>query len=104
MRKSTRTILKTAKAQQVQLELEEEDPATAAVKATSAHNTEDIYVDQGEEVALMRREEEEKSGKDGEEEEVEKDHRDKEAEQDDEEDEDEDNEPAHQETSLGSVG
>ena len=104
MRKSTRTVLKTATAQQVQLEWEEEDPATAAVKVTSAHNTEDIYVDQEEEVALMRREEEEKSGEDGEEEEVEKDHRDKEAEQDDEEDEDEDDEPARQETSLGSVG
>ena len=103
MRKSTRTVLKTAKAQQVQLESEEEDPATAAVKVISAHNMEDIYVDQ-EEVALMRREEEEKSGKDGEEEEVEKDHRDKEAEQDDEEDKDEDDKPARQETSLGGVG
>ena len=77
MHKFTCNILKTAKAQQVQLESEEEDPATAAVKVTLAHNTEDTYVDQEEEVALMRREEEEKSDEDGEEEEVKKDHRDK---------------------------
>jgi len=70
MRKSTRTVLKTARAQQVQPESEEEDPATAAVSITSPNNAEDIYVDKEEEAALMRREEEEESDEDGEEEEV----------------------------------
>jgi hypothetical protein len=93
MRKSTRTILKTARAQQYEPESEEEDPAIATVKVTSANDTEDIYVDQEEEAAFMRREEEEESGEDGEQEEVDEDHRDKDREQDDEEDEDEDNEP-----------
>ena len=93
MRKSTRAILKTAKAQQVQPESEEEDLETAAIEVTSANDMEDIYIDEEEEAAHMRREEEEESGEDGEEEEVDKDHRDKEGEQDDEEDEDEDDEP-----------
>ena len=93
MRKSTCTVLETARAQQSEPELEEEDPATATIKVTSANDMEDIYVDQEEEAAFMRREEEEESGKDGEQEEVDKDHRDKDREQDDEEDEDEDDEP-----------
>ncbi|KIJ96459.1 hypothetical protein K443DRAFT_10610 [Laccaria amethystina LaAM-08-1] len=92
MHKSTHTILKTARAQQVQPESEEEDPATAAVRVTSANDTEDIYVDEEEEAALMGREEEEESDEDGEEEEVDKNHGDK-GEQDDEEDGDEDNKP-----------
>jgi hypothetical protein len=92
MHKSTHTILKTARAQQVQPESEEEDPATAAVRVTSANDTEYIYVDEEEEAALMGREEEEESDEDGEEEEVDKNHGDK-GEQDDEEDGDEDNKP-----------
>ena len=83
MRKSTRAILKTAKAQQVQPESEEEDLETAAIEVTSANDMEDIYVNEEEEAAHMRKEEEE----------VDKNHRDKEGEQDDEEDEDEDDEP-----------
>jgi hypothetical protein len=93
MRKSTRTVSKTARAQQAEPELEEEDPAMATVKVTSANKAEDIYIHEEEEAAFIRREEEEESDEDGEEEEADEDHRDKEGEQDAEEDEDEDNKP-----------
>jgi hypothetical protein len=63
MRKSTRRVLKTVRAQQ--LELEDEDPALApAVTTANNANSEDISVDDDEEAAFMRREEEEESDED----------------------------------------
>jgi hypothetical protein len=83
MRKSTRKVVKTTRAQQAEPESEEEDPALA--KVTPANDEEDIYINDKEEAAFRRREEEEES-----EEEADEDHRDDEEEGDDEEDEDED--------------
>jgi len=85
MRKSTRRIVQTTRAQQAEPESEDEDPAPA--KVTPANDAEDIYVNDEQEAAFMRREEEEESE---DEEEEDEDHRDEEGEAEDEEDEDED--------------
>jgi hypothetical protein len=89
MRKSTCKVLKTARAQQVEPEWEEEDPAphnAAPAKVASVEDT--IYVSDEEEAALNRREEEEESEKD--EDQADEDHRDEEEELNmDDEDEDE---------------
>jgi hypothetical protein len=85
MRKSTRRVLKTARAQQAEPELEDEDHAPAK---TPAYDAEDIYVNDEEEATFKRREEEEESEGDYEEDEAVGDHGDEEEEQP-EQDEDE---------------
>jgi len=73
MRKSTRKVVKTAKSQQVEPELEEDELA--------ATDNKDIYVNEEEERAFMRREEEEESEKDNDEEEIDKEQGDEEEEE-----------------------
>jgi len=62
MRKSTRKVLKTARSQHVEPELE-----GPAVHSLPADDDEDMYVNDEEEAAFLRREEEEESEEDEEE-------------------------------------
>ena len=76
MRKSTRKVVKTAKSQQVEPELEEDELATPA-----ATDNEDIYINEEEERDFMRREEEEESKEDNYEDEIDKEQGDEEEEE-----------------------